>query len=46
MCGRYTHALTWRDIVELYRLTAPAPPPGWSPHHGATQAVQNRGTRL
>jgi putative SOS response-associated peptidase YedK len=33
MCGRYTHALTWRDIVELYRLTAPAPPPGWSPRY-------------
>lgn len=29
MCGRFTHALDWRDIVELYRLTQPAPPDGW-----------------
>src|SRR5690606_31511191 len=29
MCGRFTHALTWRDIVGLYRLTQPEPPAGW-----------------
>ncbi|WP_119462925.1 SOS response-associated peptidase [Rhodospirillaceae bacterium SYSU D60014] len=23
MCGRYTHALTWREIVRLYRITEP-----------------------
>ncbi|TXL72574.1 SOS response-associated peptidase [Vineibacter terrae] len=23
MCGRYTHALTWSDIVRLYELTLP-----------------------
>jgi putative SOS response-associated peptidase YedK len=27
MCGRYTHKLSWKQIVELYRLTMPAEPP-------------------
>lgn len=30
MCGRFTHALTWRELVALYRLTMPTPPAGWS----------------
>ncbi len=29
MCGRFTHHLVWRQIVELYRLTQPDPPAGW-----------------
>lgn len=24
MCGRYTHKLTWREIVALYRITEPS----------------------
>jgi putative SOS response-associated peptidase YedK len=27
MCGRYTHRLTWEQIVKLYRLTLPDDPP-------------------
>jgi putative SOS response-associated peptidase YedK len=27
MCGRYTHKLTWGEIVALYRLTTPLVPP-------------------
>ena len=27
MCGRYTHKLSWKQIVELYRLTLPQEPP-------------------
>jgi putative SOS response-associated peptidase YedK len=27
MCGRYTHRLTWQQIVNLYRLTLPEEPP-------------------
>lgn len=26
MCGRFTYRLTWREIHDLYRLTAPAEP--------------------
>jgi hypothetical protein len=27
MCGRYTHKLTWQQIVNLYRLTLPEEEP-------------------
>ncbi|HZQ00356.1 MAG TPA: SOS response-associated peptidase [Reyranella sp.] len=27
MCGRYTYKLSWKQIVELYRLTMPDQPP-------------------
>jgi putative SOS response-associated peptidase YedK len=27
MCGRYTHKLTWQQIVNLYRLTLPEDEP-------------------
>jgi hypothetical protein len=27
MCGRYTHLLTWQQIVNLYRITLPEEPP-------------------
>ena len=27
MCGRYTYKLSWKQVVELYRLTLPEEPP-------------------
>jgi putative SOS response-associated peptidase YedK len=27
MCGRYSHKLSWKQIVELYRLTLPEEAP-------------------
>ncbi len=51
MCGRFTHLLTWRRIVELYRLTQPEPPAGWrerfnlAPTQDAVIVRERDGTR-
>lgn len=29
MCGRFTHAMLWQDLVRLYRLTRTESPDGW-----------------
>jgi putative SOS response-associated peptidase YedK len=33
MCGRYTHLLTWRQIVRLYRLMDSPPPNDFGPRY-------------
>jgi putative SOS response-associated peptidase YedK len=33
MCGRFTHRLSWREIHDLYRLTAPAAAPNLEPRY-------------
>jgi putative SOS response-associated peptidase YedK len=33
MCGRYTHLLTWRQIVRLYGLTESPPPNDFGPRY-------------
>lgn len=40
MCGRYTHRLSWAEIVALYRLTAPAVPPNLQPRYNMAPTQQ------
>jgi putative SOS response-associated peptidase YedK len=41
MCGRFTHLLTWPQIVRLYRLSdAPEPPAGFQPSYNIAPSQQ------
>jgi putative SOS response-associated peptidase YedK len=42
MCGRATHRLSWREIHNLYRLTAPRAAPNLQPNYNLcpTQSLQ------
>jgi hypothetical protein len=42
MCGRATHRLSWREIHDLYRLTAPMAAPNLQPNYNLcpTQTLQ------
>jgi hypothetical protein len=40
MCGRFTHALTWSEIVQLYRLTLGKPPEGWAARYNLAPSQQ------
>ena len=42
MCGRFTHALTWAEIVSLYRLTQAEPPAGWGQRYNVAPTQDAR----
>jgi putative SOS response-associated peptidase YedK len=54
MCGRFTQLRSWTDLVRLYRITEPDPPPNWPPRYNVapTQDIavvrlaRNGGRRL
>jgi putative SOS response-associated peptidase YedK len=44
MCGRYTHLLTWEQIVNLYRLTLPdEEPKGFAPNYNVLPIIRPAG---
>lgn len=46
MCGRHTHHHTWREIVELYRLTDWPPPSNLQPRYNIAPTQQTPIIRL
>src|SRR5450755_769322 len=46
MCGRFTNRLTWRQIHDLYRLTAPAPASNFPPRYNIAPTQKSFVVRL